>query len=239
MKKYSEILTEIKKARATITDEAKTEKELDKLAFIEARKNGSEQEREAAHVKYKAAEALYIKELEKNEAAKIKLEILKDNARQALAAELLPTICEVWNKYEGKAHGEKTAEKIRTELKTATGYYISVGNKWRDARIYISLHGSGAPFYDLELCAIWTGTERPALDCNNKILKLSPEMFRVYCCGEYVEDVNAHVKALKKAHKAAKEAEKALDDAVSVYNALTRGNIQQASRREGVKNWLI
>lgn len=239
MKKYVEILTEIKKARATITDTAKTEKELDRLAFKEAYKNGNPEDLEQARTTYKAAEARYIKELEKNDIAKIKIEILKDNAKQALAAELMPTICDIWNRYEGKPHGEKTADKIRDELKTATGHYISIGNRWRDARIYISLYGSGAPFQDFELCPIWTGSDCPALDNNNKILKLSPEQFRVYCCGEYVEDVNAHIKALKKAHKAARDAEKALENAVSAYNALTRGNIQHASTREGVKNYLI
>lgn len=239
MKKYAEILTEIKKARATITDTAKTEKELDRLAFREAYKNGSPEDVEKARAAYKAAEARYIKELEKNDIARLKIEILKDNAKQAIAAELLPIICDIWNKYEGKPHGEKTADKIRAELKTATGHYISAGNKWRDAHIYISLYGSGAPFNDLELCPIWTGTEHPALDCNNKILKLSPETFRVYCCGDYVDDVNAHIKALKKAHKAARDAEKALDDAVSAYNALTRGNIKHADRRNGVNTYLI
>lgn len=240
MKKYVEILAEIKKARAAITDTAKTEKELDRLALKEAYKNGNPEDLEQARTTYKAAEARYIKELEKNDTAKIKIEILKDNAKQALAAELMPTICDIWNRYEGKPHGEKTADKIRAELKTATGHYISIGNKWRDARISIYFnYNDPAPFRDLEFCPIWTGKDQPATDNNNKIIKLSPENFRVYCCGEYVEDVNAHIKALKKAHKAAQDAEKALENAVSVYNALTRGNIQHASTREGVKNYLI
>lgn len=240
MKKYAEILTEIKKARASIADTAKTEKELDRLALKEAYHNGTPEELETAKAKYKEAEARYIKELERNETVKIKIEILKANAAQALFAEIIGTVCDIWNKYEGKPHGEKTADKIRAELKAATGYYISIGNKWRDARISIYFdYKSPAPFRDLEFCPIWNGSEQPALDNNNKILKLTPENFRVYCCGAYVEDVNAHIKALKKAHKAAQDAEKALENAVSAYNTLTRGNIQQASTREGVKNWLI
>lgn len=240
MKKYAEILTEIKKARASIADTAQTEKELDRLALKEAYHNGTPEELETAKAKYKEAEARYIKELERNETVKIKIEILKANAAQALFAEIIGTICDIWNKYEGKPHGEKTADKIRAELKAATGYYISIGNKWRDARISIYFdYKSPVPFRDLEFCPVWNGSEQPALDNNNKILKLTPENFRVYCCGAYVEDVNAHIKALKKAHKAAQDAEKALENAVSAYNTLTRGNIQQASTREGVKNWLI
>lgn len=240
MKKYVEILEEIKKARASITDTAKTEKELERIVLKEAYKNGTDEELEAEKAKYKEAEALYIKELEKNENAKLKIEILKDNAAQAFFAETIVTICDIWNKYEGKPHGEKTADKIRAELKDAIGHYISIRNKWSDACIYVSFAwDSGAPFHDLEFHPVWNGSNQPATDCNNKIIKLSPESFRVYCCGDYVEDVNAHIKALKKAHKAAQDAEKALENAVSAYNALTRGNIQSASAREGVKNWLI
>jgi hypothetical protein len=241
MKKYVEILAEIKKTRASITDTAKTEKELDRLALKEAYKDGgTAEELEAAKAKYKEAEARYIKELEKNETAELKIEILKANAAHALFSETINIICDTWNKYEGKPHGEKTADKIKNELKTATGYYVSIGNKWRDARISIYFnYNDPAPFRDLEFCPIWTGKDQPATDSNNKIIKLSPENFRVYCCGSYVEDVNTHIKALRKAHKAAQDAEKALEAAVSAYNDLTRGNIQHASTREGVKNWLI
>jgi hypothetical protein len=240
MKKYVDILNEIKKTRASITDTAKNEKELDRIAARDAWKNGTEEEREAAKAKYKEAEARYIKELEKNDTAKLKIEVLKDNAAQAFITENIDNICDIWNKYEGKPHGEKTADKIRAELKAATGHYISIRNKWEDACIYVSFaYDSGAPFRDLEFHPIWNGAKQPATDNDNKIVKLNPENFRVYCCGAYVEDVNAHVKAIRKAHKAAQDAEKALENAISTYNALTRGNIQHASTREGVKNWLI
>lgn len=239
MKKYAEILKEITKTEASITDTAKAEKELERLAVKEAYQNGTEEEIETARAKYKEAENRYIKESEKNETAKLKIEVLKDNAKQAFFCENINIICEIWNKYEGKPHGEKTADKIRAELKNAVGHYVSIGNKWDDAYIYISFdYKSGAPFRDVEFHPIWNGKNQPATK-NNKIIKLSPENFRVYCCGEYVEDVNAHIKALKKAHKAAQDAEKALEEAVSAYNALTRGGIQHASTREGVKNWLI
>lgn len=240
MKKYVEILKDIEKTRASITDTAKNEKELDRIAARDAFRNGTPEEIEEARTKYKEAEERYIKELEKNESAKLKIEILKDNAAQALFTETIYIICNIWNKYEGKAHGEKTAAKIREELKTVTGYYISIGNKYDDARITLySGYNNPAPFRNLELYPIWNGEKQPALDNNNKILKLNPENFRVYCCGAYVENVAAHLKALRKAHKAAKEAEKALENAIDTYNALTRGNIQHASTHEGVKNWLI
>jgi hypothetical protein len=61
----------------------------------------------------------------------------------------------------------------------------------------------------------------------------------VYYCGAYVDDVDAHITALKEAHTAARAAEEALQEAVSKYNDLTRGSIQHANSREGVKYYLI
>lgn len=240
MKKYIEILEEIRKVRASITNTKKNEKELDRLTMIEAHKSGTEAELEAAKAKYEEAKTRYAKELKKNETAKLKIEILKANAAQAFFSENINIICDIWNKYEGKPHGEKTADKIKAELKNATGYYISIRDKWDDACIYVSFAwDSGAPFNDLEFHPVWNGSKQSSTDSNNKIIKLIPENFKVYSCGTYVEDVNAHINALRKAHKAAQDAEKALENAVNVYNELTRGNIQRANTREGVKNWLI
>lgn len=236
MKKYNEIINEMKTLRASMTDTAKTEKELDRLALLEVRKNGAPEEYEKALATYKAAEARYIEECANNEDIKIKLEILKDNAAQALFAENIGTICEVWNKYEGKPHGEKTAQKIRDELKSATGKRVYIGNRYDDAKITLYTDNN---YSNIEIVPKWNGEKQPATDNNNKIVKLNPDNMRVYCGNEYVENINEHLIAIKEAHKAAKEAEKALENAISIYNNLTRGNIQRASTREGVKNWLI
>ena len=239
MKTYEQVKKEIEKAKASMIDTAKTEKQLNYENFREAYRNGSPEEVEAARKAYKEAEARYIKECEHNNDIRIKIEILKDNAKQALFNDIIGTICDIWNKYEGKPRGEKTAQKIRDELKAATGYYISIGNKYDDAHIQTYFHYEDkAPFNTLEIMPIWNGEKQPALS-DNKIVKLNPEKMKVYCCGEYVENVNAHVKALKKAHAAAKAAEKAFEEAISNYNKLTRGNIQHANTREGVKHYIV
>ena len=240
MKKYTEILQEIANARASIRDTAETEKQMDHLSLREALRNGDPEQIEQARRAYKAAEARYIEECTHNTDIKIKIEILKDNAKQALLSEIISTICDIWNKYENKPHGEKTAQKIRDELKAATGYYISIGNKYDDANITIYFrYEDKAPFNNyIEFCPIWNGTKQPAL-INNKIVKLIPENFRVYYCGAYVDDVDAHITALKEAHAAAIAAEEALQEAVNKYNELTRGNIQHANSREGVKHYIV
>lgn len=238
MKKYTEILNEIKKARAAIKDTAQTEKELTRVLLIETRKNGSPADFEKARAEYDAAAAQYKKECEHNETLKLKIEILKENAAQALFAENIHTICDIWNKYENKPHGEKTAQKIRDEIKAATGLRVYISNKYDDASIKIYFDYN-SPLRDLEFVPIWNGSKQPALSSENKVLQINAENMRVYCCGAYVENVNAHIKALRKAHAAALEAEKALENAVSAYNKLTRGGIQRASQRDGVKKYLI
>jgi hypothetical protein len=239
MKTYNEILKDIEKARAALKDTAASEKNLSRLFLLETRKNGSDAEFEKARAQYEAAEEQYKKEVEHNGNIKLKIEILKNNAQQALFNEIITPICDIWNKYEGKPHGEKTAAKIREELKAATGFYVSIGNKYDDARIFITPpYGTPAPFNNLEFYPIWNGEKQPAL-IENKIVKLAADNMKVYCCGEYVENVNAHIKALRKAHAEAMQAEKAMQEAVEKYNKLTRGNIAHANTREGVKHYLI
>ncbi len=237
MKKYSEILQEIKKARAAIKDTAKTESNLTRAFLIETRKNGDAERMESARAEYEKAMEQYKKECAQNETLKLKIEILKANAAQALFAENIQIICDIWNKYENKPHGEKTAQKIRDEITAATGLRAYIGNKYDDANIKIYFDYSNM-LNDLEFVPIWNGSKQPAL-IDNKIVKITAENMRVYCGAAYVENVNAHIKALRKAHAAALEAEKALENAISAYNKLARGKIQHASQREGVKKYLI
>lgn len=240
MKKYTEILKEITTAKKATKDTAKTEKELNRIAFREACKDGATEEEKAEMLEtYRAAEARYTAECKHNEDIKIKIELLKNNAAIALFYENIADICNIWNKYEGKPHGEKTAAKIRQEIKDKTGLTVYIGNQYDDAHIQIYFHyEDGAPFNTLEFIPIWNGAKQPAL-IDNKIIKLNPDNMRVYHCGTYIDDINSHVQALRKVHEEAKAAEAAFYDAVARYNELTRGNIQRADTREGVKNWLI
>lgn len=238
MKTYSDILKDIAAARADMIDTAKTEKDLARNAMLTARKSGTDAEFDAAEAVYKAAAEKYAAECKHNEDLQMAVEVLKDNAAQAFFVENISTICAIWNKYNGKPLGEKTAEKIRKELFAALGVRVWISNKYNDACITCYFDGK-APFRDLEFCTKRANGEAVPALVNNKIQPLSPDVFRVYNCGAYVEDVAAHVKALREAHDRAQEAEAAFADAVSAYNALTRGNIVGASTRDGVKRWYI
>ena len=240
MKKYAEILEAIAAARAGIVDTAKSEKEFARGAMVIAHKSGTDAEFDAAKAAYKAAEEKFSAECKHNEDLEMAIEILKDNAAQAFFAESIGTICTIWNKYAGKPHGEKTSDKIRKELFAALGVRVWIGNKYDDANItcYFDL-GSKSTFRDLEFLAIRTNRENVPALVDNKIQPLSPDIFRVYNCGAYVDDVPAHVRAIREAHEKAQEAETAFANAVSAYNSLTRGNIARASTREGVKRYFV
>lgn len=240
MKKYIDILEEIKTARAAITDTAKTEKEMERAAFVEAARNGAPEEKESARAAFRAACDKLQKEEEHNNEIKIKIAILNENAKQALFAENIETICEIWNKYEGKPHGEKTAEKIREEIRNATGHRVYIGNKWDDANITIYPGTRSGYNEDITIAPKWNGSEKqPALNNNNKIVKLTAENMRVCYCGEYVENIDDHIKALKEAHAGALAALETYRAAIDKYNSLTRGNMQRASDREGVKHYIL
>ena len=238
MKKYAEILKDIAAARAGMIDTAKTEKDFTRKAMLIARKSGTNAEFDAAEAAYKAAEEKYAAECKHNEDLQMAVEVLKDNAAQAFFAENISDICSIWSKYAGKPCGEKTSDKIRKELLETLGVRIWISNQYGDACITCYFDG-GAPFRELEFCTTRPNGEAiPAL-VNNKIQPLSPDVFRVYNCGAYVNDVAAHVQAIREAHDKAREAEAAFTDAVSVYNNLTRGRIIQASTHDGVKRWYI
>lgn len=239
MKKYAEILKDIAAARAGVSDVAKAEKDLTQKAMFIARKSGTGAEFDAANAAYEAAAEKYAAECRRNEDLQMAVEILKDNAAQAFFAENIGGICSIWSKYAGKACGEKTADKIRKELFETLGVRIWVSNKYSDACI-TCYFDTGAPFRSLEFCATRANGEAiPALSNTNKIQSLIPDVFRVYNCGAYVDDVPAHVQAIREAHDKAREAEAAFSEAVSAYNRLTRGRIIQASTCDGVKRWYI
>lgn len=238
MKKYVEILADIAAARADMIDTAKAEKEYTRAAMIAAHKSGSDAEFDAAKTAYEAAEKKYAAECKHNEDLQMAVEVLKDNAARAFFEENIETICNIWNKYQKKPLGEKTAEKIRKEMLAALGVRVWIGNKYDDACI-TCYFDAGAPFRSLEFCTKRPNGEAVPALVGNKIQPLNPDVFRVYNCGTYVEDVAAHVQAIREAHDEARKAETAFSAAVSAYNALTRGGIVQASTRDGVKRWLI
>lgn len=242
MKKYTEILKELERVRNDRRNEAGNLYNARRVTLREALRTKDENSIDEARKALEEAEALYIEECKHNENISLKIQILTDNAKQAVFAENIATICDIWNKYEGKPHGEKTAAKIRTEIMEKTGLNAVIGNQYGEANITIYSYyyqRPRAPFDKLEITPEWTGEKSPALDNNNKILKLNSDNMRLRYTGEYVENVTKHITALRKAHAKALAAEEAFEKAIDEYNALTRDTIATANFREGVKHYYV
>lgn len=152
---------------------------------------------------------------------------LWDNARRAYFAEVMPGIIEVFSKYNGKAYGEKTREKIAAEIKTRfnCGCYISSRFSFQTLTVY-TLTAEGFtdyngveitlnPVYDAE-----TNENKNPL-VNNKIAIENIKKMYLSNCGEYVENIPARVAEIRAARDAALEAWKNYEKAQAEYNKLT------------------
>ena len=243
MKKFIEICEEIKKESAkksTKADEAHSVA-LDNLReVLRAFHAGeaTEAEKEAAKEAERKAADAYAREEERNTDHRLTAAILRDNAKQAFFADYICKICEIWNKYEGKSHGEKTADKIRAELRALTGQGVYIGNQYGNAKIGIYT-AQGVPVPSFDIVAKGGADAMKATDENNKILRLCADNLRVGYCGEYVHNIPEHIKKMKKAHAEARKAYEKAQELVSAYNKLTRGEIKRENIREGVRHCVM
>ena len=158
---------------------------------------------------------------------KIENAILKDNARRAYAADVLPAVFDILKKYDGKPYGEKTRDKMSAELKTAKNCAFYISRQYsRDELHLVPLDENGYSdrmffrYADFEFSTSWAdGT--PRLLNDNKINgKITPDALRLQNCGEYVENVPERVEQIKTAYAAALAAESAAKQAEKAYNAL-------------------
>lgn len=242
MKKFNEILQEIEHAKQEHSTKAGDAlkafyKEFDAVGRFTARKNGDADflSREK-HFLTEASE-----EERRNEENKIKIAILTQNAKRAFFAENIGKICEIWNMYAGKKYGEKTAEKIREDLTTATGAGVWICEKYNETQITIYLQRANG-------CGILPNGETTInayikdytpTDDENKIKPLDAGAVVLYWCGAYVDDVAEHIRKFYEAREALKVAEENAKKAREVYNDLTRGNMKRADRAQGFPAWIF
>lgn len=222
MKKYTAILEEIKKNRASI--EAKTD-EIMKLDSIEERRAAAEAGNfeEVHRLRDEAAKnAEKIGKLsDEIQHLEVLERILQNNANAARTAEALPIICGVWKKYNGKKYGPKTADKIREELHAAGysayfehGYILNFEEL--DANGYT--HCNRLSIYGLYCNKVITDEntiDAAGLDClkSNYIYIENPE--------ERAAAIIAKAAEVKKAYEAAAAI-------ASEYNELIAGGIKSA-----------
>lgn len=242
MEKFSNILqkiAELKQQHSTKAGEALTAfyKEFDTVGRFTARKNGNADflSREKHFLTEASAEE------RRNDENKIKIAILTQNAKRAFFAENIGKICEIWNSYAGKKYGEKTAEKIELELRTATGAGVYIKRYYEETKINIYLTRANG-------CAILPNNETEInayikdytpTDDENKIKPIDAGAFVVYWCGAYVDDIDEHTRKFYEARESLKVAEENAKKAREVYNDLTRGNMKRADGAQGFPAWIF
>ncbi len=226
MKKFTEVLEQIKEA----TEEMKHAKQecenatdkytslFDGLTFKE-RLN-----------KRKESDVIKMRETYLNEVAKwenmeincrLKISILKSNARIALMNDVIDIIITAFNKYSGKPYGEKTREKISNEIKEKTNCSAYIHS---DNVISINPVNMVGLEYNIELC-MKDYNNKFLVD--NKIQKLNKDDIKLASGNNpYIEDIETEVKIIRDMQARIIEKEQELKKMCEEYNNHTVNGIR-------------
>lgn len=221
----ADILTAIQETRATIEtlEHAKNEyKNKWREMFENYKKAARDNGPEAARIGKKMDQ---LKNDENDAAAlisdlKTKITILKNNYRIVLFDDAAPHVVNVLKKYDGRQYGPKTREKIRDEIKAAAGVNFYINSRtWCDEIIISDEFLRYNAQLEINLDVDENG-DRARLLIDNKINAPEAEQLTMYY-NMFVNDPAEHVRELKKAYNAAREAQRALEKLCSEYNSLT------------------
>lgn len=148
---------------------------------------------------------------------KLKIKIMKNNAKIAMFHETMPVVLDILKKYENKPHGEKTSKKIRDEIFDKT-----------DCRVYIS-NGSYKIYsrYDIEVGLKYINGKKESLLPNNKVYAPMMEDLEIYYIKDkYIEDIESYIDELKRLHVEIYNMKNELDNLMNKYNDLAVDGIK-------------
>ena len=114
---------------------------------------------------------------------KIENKILKDNARRMLFAEVIEKILDIWNSYKGKPYGDKTKEKIRNQIKEATGCWAYFHGNELSISVAHDVDNELSMYFGYRDGDIYT--RGGFIDDNNKIREVIVEEVTLNYCHEY------------------------------------------------------
>lgn len=183
-----------------------------------------------------------------SEAKRLKLEnlILRDNARRALFAEVVPTALEIFAKYAGKKYGPKTEEKIKAETESATGCRCYLSRAQYSGATEFNLIPARGPYNlfrydDFVIRPKWEdGIEKfPLLSEDNKILPVSADSLHMWDCGQYCENPRALSLEILGMWEKVKAAYNTFSAAVNDYNSMLPGKMEKASAYNFKDCWRI
>lgn len=219
MKKFNNILQEIKQTNERIqAAEAKEKQLIDSYIKLEDMKSKIAGK--------KAVDAELVENAEHIKNLKITVKLLKHNATVALYNEVLPVAVEVLNKYKSKPYGEKTRHKIADEVKEKTSCLCYIAQSYSSQSIgfwYTGVYGND---YNITCGTPYINGEQKPLLIDNKIQPVNVEDITLwYMSNEYIEDVPQRVEDLKTLYREAVEKQKELAAICSRYNDIAVGNL--------------
>lgn len=228
MKKYIEILEEIKRTGEAIRAAEARENELVEsyMKVCDIREH---------HEARKAVEGEIMENSEHKKDLQITIKILKNNAKVALFNDVLPVALEILKKYSGKPYGEKTREKISDEVKAATNCRFYIGSRYGSHSFEIYPVNAFGNDYNISCGTEYANGNKKPLLIDNKIqLVTFDEIELYYISREYVEDIPHRVEELKTIYAEAVAKQKELDAICSKYNSLAVGDIQSIYKDEPI-----
>jgi len=126
--------------------------------------------------------------------------ILYDNAQIELFREVMPKALGIWNSYKGKPYGEKTKDKIKNEIREATGCWFYASNEQYGGdtfNLVVDCETEQTLYYFFQCMAfeIYSPQHSKKFFDGNKILPVDFEELKLGYCNDYVED--AHKEAVE------------------------------------------
>lgn len=219
MKKFAEILDDIKQTSEAIKTTGSRENELVEsyMPVCDLRER---------HEARKAVENEMLENSERKKDLALAKKILTNNAKIALFNEVLPVALEILKKYSGRPYGEKTREKIAEEIKAATNCRFYIGSRYDSHSFEVYPVGVVGNDYNISCGAKYINGNRKPLLVNNKIqLVAFDELEIYYISNDYVKDIPFRIKTLKRLYEDAVTKQKELDEICRSFNDRVVGDI--------------
>lgn len=227
MKKFNEIIKEVKQTQQKINELEEKTKQLQNtyLNIMDIKER---------HEKRKNVENEIVRLEEKKKDLQITIKILNSNAKIALYNETLPVVLEVLAKYKNKSYGPKTEQKIKDEIKEKTncGFYIS-SRYTQDYHIFpLNINGNT---YDIECGTKYIdGKQKKLLEDNKIQVPGLNDLTIYYSSKEYIDNIPKRIKDLKRLYKKAYEKQQELAAICSEYNSLCVGSIKNIYKDKNI-----
>ena len=235
MKNYNRAITQLNKARAEY-QKLNNDDTCNKL--LRAYQADRTAENEKAFDDYATTMA---EQATEHQIQKIAIKLLDNNAKYALMQDTLPTIIEVINANSGKPFGEKTKERIQTEIQNKLDNNVFVYISKND--IYISNRTEDKQYsgnFAVTCYATYTdGKQNSITDGENKLQEISIDIFHTFGEVVYTANARATAKKLIALHQKALAIQEQEHAIAKEFNSLAGGSLESLKYSYSIRNYIM